>query len=49
MSDARPIYDDEIDLFELFELLWDGKWLFSTFVALAMLIGLVIRKWPTQI
>ena len=39
MSDVRPPYDDEIDLFEFFETLWDGKWLISAFVALATLIG----------
>lgn len=39
MSDVRPTYDDEIDLFEFFETLWDGKWLISAFVALAILIG----------
>ena len=39
MSDVRPTYDDEIDLFEFFETLWDGKWLISAFVSLATLIG----------
>jgi capsular polysaccharide biosynthesis protein len=39
MSEVRPPYDDEIDLFELFETLWDGKWLISAFVVLATLIG----------
>ena len=39
MSEVRPTYDDEIDLFELFETLWDGKWLISAFVVLATLIG----------
>ena len=32
-------YDDEIDLFELFQVLWNGKWLISAFVALAFLVG----------
>lgn len=32
-------YDDEIDLFELFQVLWVGKWLISTFVVLAFLLG----------
>ena len=39
VSEVRPPYDDEIDLFEFFETLWDGKWLISAFVALATLIG----------
>jgi capsular polysaccharide biosynthesis protein len=39
MSEARPTYDDEIDLIGFFEKLWDGKLLISAFVAIAMLIG----------
>ena len=39
MSDFLPTNDDEIDLFEFFETLWDGKWLISTFVAIAVLLG----------
>ena len=31
--------DDEIDLFEFFETLWNGKWLISAFVAIALLLG----------
>lgn len=33
------VQDDEIDLFELFQALWDGKWLISSFVATAVLLG----------
>ena len=38
MSDVRATYDDEIDLFELFETIWDGKWkiIITTFVAAVM-------------
>jgi LPS O-antigen subunit length determinant protein (WzzB/FepE family) len=32
-------YDDEIELFEFFQVLWNGKWLISAFVALAFLLG----------
>jgi len=39
MSEARPTYDDEIDLIGFFEKLWDEKLLISAFVAIAMLIG----------
>ena len=39
MSEVRPTYDDEIDLFEFFKTLWDGKWLISAFVAIAFLLG----------
>jgi capsular polysaccharide biosynthesis protein len=39
MSEIRPTHNDEIDLFEFFETLWNGKWLISAFVALATLIG----------
>ena len=39
MSEVRPSYDDEIDFFEFFETLWDGKWLITAFVAIAVLLG----------
>ena len=39
MSEVRPTYDGEIDLFEFFETLWGGKWLISAFVAIALLLG----------
>ena len=35
----QPINNDEIDLFELVEDLWAGKWLIGAFVALVTLIG----------
>ena len=35
----NQVQDDEIDLFELFQTLWDGKWLISAFVAIAVLLG----------
>ncbi len=39
MSKVRPTDDDNVDLFELFETLWDSKWVISAFVALATLMG----------
>lgn len=39
MTEMNKIQDDEIDLVELFETLWDGKWLISAFVAIAVLLG----------
>ena len=39
MAEVRPTHDDGIDLYELFEMLWDGKWLISAFVAIALLLG----------
>ena len=39
MSEVRPILDDEVDLFEFFQILWDGKWLISAFVAIATALG----------
>ena len=39
MSQMNQVQDDEIDLFELFQTLWDGKWLISAFVAIAVLLG----------
>ncbi|MGB0208095.1 MAG: Wzz/FepE/Etk N-terminal domain-containing protein [Candidatus Puniceispirillaceae bacterium] len=34
-----PTNNDEIDLFELFQILWAGKWLISTFTAFFILLG----------
>ena len=39
MKQMKQTQDDEIDLFELFETLWDGKWLISAFVVLGTLLG----------
>ena len=39
MNEMNQVQNDEIDLFELFQTLWDGKWLISAFVVLATLIG----------
>ena len=39
MSQMNQLQDDEIDLFELFQTLSDGKWLISAFVAIAVLLG----------
>jgi len=39
MPEVSQINDDEIDLFELFETLWRGKWLISAFVAISVLLG----------
>ena len=32
-------HDDEIDLFELFQILWAGKWMVSAFIAVALAFG----------
>ena len=39
MNEINQVQDDEIDLFELFQALWDGKWLISAFVAIAVSLG----------
>jgi len=44
MNEVRPPYDDEIDLFVLFETLWRGKWLISVFVAISVLSGFVYSQ-----
>jgi capsular polysaccharide biosynthesis protein len=44
MSEVRPNYDDEIDLFELIEIIWRGKWLISAFVAISVMIGFVYSQ-----
>ena len=38
-SQPTPPYDDEIDLFQLFETIWDGKWLIVAITAVATLLG----------
>ena len=35
----KQVQDDEIDLFDLFQTLWNGKWLISAFVVIAVLFG----------
>ena len=38
--DPQPTpYNDEIDLFQLFETIWDGKWLIVAITAVATLLG----------
>lgn len=37
MPETRPIQDDEIDLFDLFEMLWAGKRVIILFIAVAIL------------
>jgi len=44
MTEVRPPYDDELDLVELFETLWLGKWLISAFVAISVLSGFVYSQ-----
>lgn len=39
MNEMNQVQVDEIDLFELLQTLWDGKWLISAFVAIAVLLG----------
>ena len=41
MSEVRPTYDDETDLFELFKTLWDGKWKIIATTFVAAIIGVV--------
>lgn len=44
MSKTIRTYDDEIDWFELFEILWHGKWLISAFVVISVLCGFVYSQ-----
>ena len=34
----NQVKDDEIDFYELFQAVWDGKWIISTFVSIAILL-----------
>ncbi|MDA7827712.1 Wzz/FepE/Etk N-terminal domain-containing protein [Rhodobacteraceae bacterium] len=42
MTEVRPSYDDEIDLFELFATLWEGKWKIITTTVVAALLGIIL-------
>jgi len=44
MSKVRTSYDDEIDMFELFETLWRGKRLISAVIAIFVISGLVYSQ-----
>ena len=44
MLEVRPPYDDEIDLFVMFETIFRGKWLISAFVAISVMIGFVYSQ-----
>lgn len=44
MPDTRPA-DDEIDLFELFETLWQGKLTIALMSVFTLLVGLAIGLW----
>ena len=39
MNQMNQPQNDEIDFFELSQTLWDGKWIISTFVAIAIFLG----------
>jgi hypothetical protein len=42
MSNTRSKDNNEIDLHELYKILWDGKWTISVFVFLSLLFGIGI-------
>jgi len=46
MSEVKPTYDDEINLFEVFETIWSGKWkiITTTFVAAVIGVGFSVVK-----
>ena len=41
MTEVRPTYDGEIDLFEIFKTLWDGKWKIIAITFVAAVIAVV--------
>ena len=41
MSEVRTNYDDQINLYELFNTLWDGKWKIITTIFVSAVIGVV--------
>ena len=45
MSEVRPTYDNEIDLFDLVETLWHGKWVIVATTIFAALVGIGYSAW----
>jgi len=47
----RQIQDDELDLFRVFNTLWDGKWLILMIVIASAVLGALysITKTPTYL
>ena len=46
---TTPTFDDEIDLFELFESIWQGKWLVAASVVVSALFGgLFLALYPSE-
>jgi len=45
----RPIEDDEIDLLELFKILWTGRWVIVSVTAAAAVISVVVALVMTEI
>lgn len=44
MQENKDIYDDEIDLFEFFETLWQGKWVIIFASLVAVIVSVVFIK-----
>ena len=44
MPENKDIYDDEIDLFEFFETLWQGKWIIIFASLVAVIVSVVFIK-----
>jgi len=49
MSDLRVPYDDEIDVFEIFETVWDGRWKVIGIVILAALISIAVNVFKPEL
>ena len=39
MSKLTQTHDDEIYLFDIIKIIWDGKWFITAFAAIAVLVG----------
>lgn len=48
-NNGPQVYDDEIDLFELFQTLWDGKWLIVLITSVCAALGVGVALYlPNQ-
>jgi LPS O-antigen subunit length determinant protein (WzzB/FepE family) len=49
MSEIKRTTDDEIDLIELFEILWKGKLFILTITILATIVGFAYAKFTRPV
>ena len=49
MSEDRPTYDNEIEIFRFFKTLWNGKKIITVFTFIAILIGIAFYYFKAHV